>query len=155
MPTVANSLAISLITEAPKIAQAFVTSLVSEAGRIIQVIADGIKSAVTFGASNGGGILKGGIIGGAIAGTVGAITGIAKKFKFAEGGIVPGGYPNDSFPAHLTSGEGIVPNDTMRRLDQFLSQGSSGGSTIIKLVVGEQELANVMLSLNQRGFRVS
>jgi hypothetical protein len=28
---------------------------------------------------------------------------------FAEGGIVPGGFPNDSYPALLTSGESVIP----------------------------------------------
>lgn len=29
--------------------------------------------------------------------------------KFAEGGVVPGGYPNDTYPALLTSGETVTP----------------------------------------------
>jgi hypothetical protein len=35
-----------------------------------------------------------------------ATTGVT---KFAEGGVVPGGYPNDTYPALLTSGETVTP----------------------------------------------
>jgi TP901 family phage tail tape measure protein len=34
---------------------------------------------------------------------------IIKEQKFAQGGVVPPGYPNDSYPARLTSGEMVVP----------------------------------------------
>lgn len=157
MPNVANTLAIELTKQSPNIAKSFVDSMIAEAGRLVQSIADGVKQAISratgIGGGGGGGIL------GAVASPVAAI---GRKLRFADGGIVPGGFPNDSFPAQLTSGEGVIPVDTMRRLDQYLSradagggQSSGGGTTIIKLVVGEQELANVLLSLNQRGFRVS
>ena len=36
--------------------------------------------------------------------------------EFAKGGIVPPGYPNDSFPARLTSGEAIIP---LNQLDKY------------------------------------
>ena len=31
----------------------------------------------------------------------------------AEGGIVPPGYPNDTFPARLSSGEAVIPLDRL------------------------------------------
>lgn len=34
---------------------------------------------------------------------------IESSAKMAEGGIIPAGYPNDSYPARLTSGEMVVP----------------------------------------------
>lgn len=157
MPFVATSLSIALIQNMPNIAKGFVDGLIAESGRLVTAIADGVKQAISQVTSLGGGG-RGGILG-AVANPVAAI---GRKLRFADGGIVPGGFPNDSFPAQLTSGEGVIPVDTMRRLDQYLSradagsgQSSGGGTTIIKLVVGEQELANVLLSLNQRGFRVS
>lgn len=153
MPFIATVLAIELVKSMPTIAKGFVDGLIAETGRIAQAIADAVKQAVSFGTSAGG---KGGVLG-AVINPVGAI---GKKLKFADGGVVPGGFPNDSFPAQLTSGEGVIPVDTMRRLDQYLSradgggsQSSGGGTTIIKLVVGEQELANVLLNLNRQGFR--
>jgi len=36
---------------------------------------------------------------------------------FAKGGIVPPGYPNDSFPARLTSNEAIIPLGDLDRFD--------------------------------------
>ncbi|MDH7604841.1 MAG: phage tail tape measure protein [Melioribacter sp.] len=40
-----------------------------------------------------------------------------QQFKgFAKGGIVPPGYPNDSFPARLTSNEAIIP---LNQLDKY------------------------------------
>jgi len=32
-----------------------------------------------------------------------------RKNKMAAGGVVPPGYPNDSYPAMLTSGETVIP----------------------------------------------
>jgi len=57
----------------------------------------------------------GGLIAGAIA--VGALMALWGSYKaslssaaqMAEGGVVPPGYPNDSYPARLTSGEMVVP----------------------------------------------
>lgn len=42
--------------------------------------------------------------------------------KFAQGGIVPPGYPNDSYPALLSSNEAVIP------LDRLGSMMQSGGS---------------------------
>lgn len=156
MPFVATNLAIALVAQSPQIAKGFVDGLINESGRLVSAIAEGVKNAIAQVTKLGGG--GGGGIVGAITNPVGAIS---KKLRFAEGGVVPNGFANDTFNARLTSGEGVVPVDTMRRLDQYLSaadrgqsNNSSGGNTTIKLVVGEQELANVLLSLNQRGFRL-
>jgi hypothetical protein len=43
----------------------------------------------------------------------------------AEGGEVPGGFPNDSFPARLTSGETVVNRDTTSQLKDFLGSNSA------------------------------
>lgn len=47
----------------------------------------------------------------------------------AEGGIVPPGYPNDTYPARLTSGETVIP---AKRLPEF---GGAGNEPIIMDVV--------------------
>jgi hypothetical protein len=46
---------------------------------------------------------------------VAAITGLwkSKVPSFAQGGMVPAGYPNDTFPALLSSGEKIIPSSKM------------------------------------------
>jgi hypothetical protein len=57
----------------------------------------------------------GGLVAAAIA--VGALMALWGSYKaslsaaagMAEGGVVPPGYPNDSYPARLTSGEMVVP----------------------------------------------
>jgi len=40
--------------------------------------------------------------------------------KFAEGGIVPSGFPNDSYPAMLSSHEAVIPLDKMQMSPQVL-----------------------------------
>lgn len=154
MPQVSTALATSLISQAPSIGVQIAAGFITQIPAIVAGIAEGAKNAISniTGGLGGGG---GGILGK----VVNPVASIGKKLKFADGGVIPGGFPNDTFPAQLTSGEGVVPNDTMRRLDQYLTRadsgggGSSGGTTIIKLVIGEQELANVLLNLNRQGFR--
>ena len=57
-----------------------------------------------------------------------ATGGLSRVAGLASGGEVPKGYPNDTFPARLTSGEMIVPTDTTSQLKQFLTNGSSAKS---------------------------
>jgi hypothetical protein len=56
-----------------------------------------------------------------------AVSGVGSFFGFAQGGIVPGGFPNDSFPARLTSGEMILPPDISSGLRDLISRGGLGG----------------------------
>ena len=44
-----------------------------------------------------------------VVGNMGVANGGAKPPTFAEGGIVPAGFPNDTYPALLTSGESVIP----------------------------------------------
>jgi hypothetical protein len=44
---------------------------------------------------------------------------------FANGGLVPSGFPNDSFPARLTSGELVVDRSTTADLQEFLTSQSN------------------------------
>ena len=152
---------IRLIAEAQNLAKAFILYLVIEAGRIIQAILDGIKNALggLLGGGGGGlgGLLKGGAIGGALAGPVGAITSVAKKFKFAEGGIVPGGAPfTDRVPALLTPGEAVIPRDQVADLKgKTQSVQESPQPVTINLMVGEEQLASVLVNLQRQGFRLN
>lgn len=43
-----------------------------------------------------------------------AISGAATATGFKEGGVIPPGYPNDTFPAMLTSGEVVIPREKVR-----------------------------------------
>jgi hypothetical protein len=45
----------------------------------------------------------------------------------AQGGQVPGGFPNDTFPARLTSGELVIPPGDTERLSAFLDREMNRG----------------------------
>lgn len=80
-------------------------------------------------------------------------------FKFAQGGLIPDGFPNDTFPASLTSGEFVIDRSDTKRLSRFLDsqegQDSSSQNIVIQLQVGEKNLADVIYSLNRKGFRTA
>jgi len=171
MPFIATTLAINLALRSPQIAASFVTALISESGRFITSLADGVKEALsklTGGLAGGGG---GGILG-AVANPVGAIS---KKFKFASGGEIPPGFPNDSFPAFLSSGENVLTQKTSDSLEKALNSGSglSGGGEIlneirrltsllergqnvtVNSVFDGDVLARLIFNLNLRGARTT
>jgi hypothetical protein len=64
--------------------------------------------ALTGGAGGAIGGLFGGLFGGG-GGLFGKIGGALFGQKMATGGVVPAGFPNDTYPALLTSGEMVVP----------------------------------------------
>lgn len=147
MPQVSIALTTALIAQAPNIALSFAQAFVLQVPRIVQAIAEGVKNSVS---NLGRSIGKGGL--------GGAIGGIGKKFGFAQGGMIPGGFPNDSFPARLTSGEAVLSGNTVEKLEQFLASGGGGGgagTVVVKLMLGEQELAETILNLNRQGYRLA
>lgn len=103
-----------------------------------------------------------------------------RSTKFQEGGEVPPGFPNDSFPALLSSGEVVVPEknfeqiqserqtseSSQRQIDllesilsiqeQILTSQSEGGDTpSIELSLNGEVLANAILDLNQDNARLA
>jgi len=167
----------SLIKEMPKVAVELIKALVEGAGDFIEELVKAFTKLLP-----GGGGFLGGTEGkgpvGATGGAIGKILGAPLKFLgglFAQGGLVPGGFPNDSFVAGLTTGEFVIDRSQNRRLDRFLdSQEGNGGQTddprlmdimdaiqessrdvTIKLVLGEREFAKAILNLNRRGFRTA
>jgi hypothetical protein len=51
----------------------------------------------------------------------------------AKGGIIPSGYPNDTFPARLSSGEAVVPLDGFySKLDILISAVEKGGNIYLE-----------------------
>ena len=126
----------------------------------LQAIVDllsGISKSIekTLGQGGGGvvGALKSGDIGGAVTQILG---GPGKVLGFAEGGMVPSGFPNDTFPARLTSGELVIDRSTVDKLNRFIDQGGGSSQPIqINLKVGEADLAKVMYKLNKQGYRVA
>ncbi|RLC38720.1 phage tail tape measure protein [Candidatus Falkowbacteria bacterium] len=95
--------------------------------------------------------------------------GALKKIGLAGGGVVPGGFPGDSFDAGLTSGELVTPPKTTDNLfklidglaDKINRQENAvaphGGDQNLNLSIniGEAQLAEVLLNLNRQGFRVA
>lgn len=138
-----------LARQAPFIAVEFVKALIAEAPKIAEALIDAVLSQST-----------GGLLGNSDSGTGigGIIGGIGDFFGFAEGGQVPGGAPFvDRVPAMLTPGEQVIDRSLSERLESFLSGGGGGGQQNINITlqVGEKELADVLLSLNRRGFRTA
>lgn len=164
LPTIAIQFAIALAGQSAYIATTFSIELIKQLPTIIKSFITGLLTAVKEGFKNlfsgifGGGEGGGGGILGSIKGALGSI---GKAFGFAEGGIVPQGFNNDSFPARLSSGERIVSAGENERLSQFLDRAEQGGGTgapqnlTVNLMIGEEQLANVILQLNQRGFRLN
>jgi len=67
-------------------------------------------------------------------------------------------YKNDRYgPVNLDAGEAVITGKTTDKLKAFLDkQGTAQPQNItINLQVGEQQLADVILNLNQRGFRTT
>lgn len=120
----------------------------------LQKIADQISKALGQGSGGVVGALKKGDVGGVITQVLG---GPGKALGFAEGGIVPSGFPNDTFPASLTSGELVIDRSTVDRLNKFMDQGGAQNNQPIQIVlkVGESELSRVMYKLNKQGYRVA
>lgn len=86
----------------------------------------------------------------------------------AAGGVIPRGFPSDSFISGLTSGEMVIPRNDVDRLSSFLdsAERTRGGSTrqtgsesngpiSVILKVGERELSKVLLDLNRSGYRTA
>jgi len=124
-------------------------------------------------------ILSGGLSGGKDGKAGGALSRIG--VKFAEGGQafkVPNGFPGDSFPANLTSGELVVDRSTASKLRDFLDGRESltpqatsreidvdalvgrlaaiieGRPINVSLTLNEQQLATAVYNAGRRGFRI-
>jgi len=157
MAAEAPKIAISLANKMPEVAVEFAVNLIKSIPSIVKEFVNQIKGQLggLLGSSEGGG---NGLIGGAKAFLTG---GLSKVFKFADGGIVPSGFPNDSAPALLTSGEIVLNKDGVdNMISAFNSLAnrrpteSNGSQNIsINLQVGEKQLADVLLQLNRNGFR--
>lgn len=140
----------AIVEQMPKVAGSFLIALIKGIPDIVRGIVDGIKNA--FGALFGGG--GGGLLGG-------ITKGIGKVFRFAEGGIVPGGAPfTDRVPALLSPGEVVLNREQQKELARERVQGGelgggSGQPLTINLQVGEEQLAQVLVNLTRQGFRLS
>lgn len=95
----------------------FVSKIIEGAGKFIEQLIKKIP---------GVGNILGGSGGGGIIGTVtGAIGSIGSALGFAEGGYVPPGYPNDTFPARLTSGEFVIDRTLANKLSEYIDSNNN------------------------------
>lgn len=122
----------------------------------LQSIGDQIAKAT----GQGGGGVVGSLKKGDVVGAVDTLLGGDKRRKilgFAEGGLVPSGFPADTFPARLTSGEFVVDNNITPKLSRFLDSQENGTTQPVQITLklGEQELADVIYGLNRRGFKLA
>lgn len=107
----------------------------------------------------------------------GKIGGFFQGLGFAQGGEVPAGFNNDTFPAMLSSGELNIDRSTTNQLKDFLDHQSENNinSEVLKefqsmkqliqsdpgrplnvvLQISEKQLAQVMLNINRQGFRTA
>ena len=169
MPMVSTKLAL----EMPKVAVTFATSLVANIPTIVKGFVDEIKNQI----KSVGGLFGGQGGGGGVLDTVKtfATGGLSKIFKFAEGGYVPGFGNGDTVPSLLTPGElvidrssakdlagflesqksGAISSDALEKLTTVLNKSGGSQTMQINLVIGEKQLADVILNLNRNGFRTS
>lgn len=148
-PTIATKFAIEFIKNIPNMAKEFVTALIDELKKAIGGVFGGIGDV--------GGSLLGGI--------GGAISSVGSFFGFAEGGIVPfAPGTGDRVPSMLQPGETVLTENAAETLLSLIKNPpqSSGGSQQsskqefhITLQIGEEQLSNVLLTLDRGGFRVT
>jgi hypothetical protein len=139
IPQLIIGLVKGLIEAIPKIVKGFITALVSQAGQFIDALVRALADVGSFFENVGSGI--GDFFGGI----------------FAQGGRVPNKpqYEGDRFPARLNAGEQVLDKDLTSRLEQYLNGGGGSGPSRIVIQIGQRELANVLLDVNNRGFRTA
>ena len=136
-----------------KLVQAIVKLLPQLIARIVKIFADAVLDYFSFG-------LLGGVTSSEETAKSGTDFGVGAP-RAATGLDVPmlPQFRNDRFPANLSAGESVITAKTTDRLARFLDKAESGGSGVqnvnITLQVGERELASVLYTLNQRGFRTA
>lgn len=96
-------------------------------------------------------------------------TSIVEGLGFSQGGTVPNGFPNDTFPARLTSGETVIKRDTSESLDSFLERQGNVEALLSKIAaavsapmnvqtavaVDGQAFADIQLELSRQGARTA
>lgn len=148
----------SFASSMPTVAISFATSLIKNIPSIVSSMAQGAFNAFSE-----------------VLSSLNPFGGGDSKFLglFAEGGYVkkvPGGFPNDSFPARLTEGEFVVDRTTSKKLESFLdNQGGGNNELLFRILdavtspiivdssvqVNQQTFANIILELNRQNRRLT
>lgn len=174
MPRIAIALILGIVANLPQFMRAFIqlwrlnaaviaVTLAIELGKQAPYIARETAAAFVEEFKNAARSI--GNIGGSVSNAAQSVGGfVGGLFGFADGGRVPDSsqFANDGGLARVSSGEQILNKDLSGELQSFLQSAKRGGSTgggsqmlTINLMVGERELANVLLNLNNQGFRIS
>lgn len=161
----------ALALEAPKISLAIITGVWKAIQKVLGIGGDSKGKGITGkgGGSGVGGLLSTGPTNNGMVnaglnvvtmGQSGLITKsydeVKKFFKFASGGEVPSGFPNDTAPAKLSSGELVIDRSTNADLKKYLSSQGNGVAEallvkVIKLLESPQVIQTAV-KLNQREF---
>lgn len=190
MPTVAFEFTLALIREAPAIVGSIVAGIGDAFEGLISGLRDGIENMfedlvdwltgflpdVSIPGGDVGSSLLGSAVGSVVAGPAGTAAGaVLGAFGIAKGGEIPKGYPNDTFPAGLTSGENVVDRSTNEMLRDYLSNQSGGATNsdiaillsqmlsrmdepqVIRTSVDfrKETLADILIELNRTGTRTA
>jgi hypothetical protein len=96
--------------------------------------------------------VKKGLVVGLIVGLIGVSATLAaisatkeKAANLASGGIIPSGYPNDSFRANLSSNEAVIP---LERLPQLIGIGNSGKQSKVEFFIDGRYLKGILEDAN-------
>lgn len=144
--SLATGIATAFIRSIPRIVTGLVRGLTIGITNIFRdfpkLIADAIGKAISNIGKVGGSIIEGiPILGDVFGAASDVFGGIGDALGFQKGGEIPAGFPNDTFPARLTSGENVVDRSTNEKLNRFLDgQGRGARPAVIemdKLVLAE------------------
>lgn len=83
-------------------------------------------------------------VGLAIAGVAALLIMLNKSHKstgMANGGTIPSGFPNDSFPAMLTSGETVIP---LTKMAEIFGKGAKTGQQQVVFKIHRKELVGIL-----------
>lgn len=172
------TLSIELVKAIPAIVETFAEEFLKIPGQFLEGLLDGLKDGIENlfkelvgnipGLGGGGGFL-----GDVVGGIGGVVSDIGGSFGFAEGGLVPSGFPNDTFNARLSSNELVVPENPTNLLLDFLNREKKGETgltredlqralasdpgqpTVIQLQMNDNTLASALINLSRRGVRTS
>ena len=91
-------------------------------------------------------------VGLAIAGVIAMVAAMSnaknKVANLADGGIIPRGYPNDTFPANLSSNEAVIP---LNKLPQMLGLRSGNVSKKVEFVIDGRVLKAILEDAEMMG----
>jgi len=83
----------------------------------------------------------------AAAAALGIYEGVVSAAGLASGGVIPEGFPNDSYPAWLSSGETVLP--APKPLPTSTSQGT-GLSGKVKFIIEQDQLVGILDQYNEQ-----